>query len=502
MPLALTAPQRPRGAGGWASARVLLPFLGALTLGTAIGTSSTATGLRLVLGLSGGGTVLAGLSMAPTRRPEGGKTVGRAGRVLFGLLLAVLVLATLNPRTKDISRYDQLVALAVSFTFVLVVARLVVSTEKVPLAIGLLLAYLAVIALNGAVARLFSVDGAAWARRAFVASSMPLAAAGAWLAGGAHRARRLVWAVVALCAGIAVYYLTLFHPGDSLLQVRGAYKGAFFQTGGTYSAAIVATVTFPFLLARTRWRLILGPLFLLGLAGVAVTFARTFWVTTPAALALSVAALKGHRLGRRVGLGLATVLVVSLLIQGTGPGSRYAALAGERLTQRNMSGTFRVEEAGGLLHAMRADPTTLVLGAGLGNTFSFHSTDPYAIGGVGVTTRDYSHNWYLEVLWTLGVVGLVVVVAFLASVCRMLLVALRRAPSAGEPEPWDRFLCAGLLGTFVNFTLAAVTYHPFGILLWNLVLGLLAGAACSLAGPVRAPAHAPAPPGRWSTRRW
>ncbi len=458
----------------------------AVLVGTAIGGTDRRIDalLALVVVVS---TVGALLVLRKDHRATADAQVPRGG-FLFLLLLSVLLLATANPRTEDISRYDQIVAAGVGITALVVVALLASDRRTRPPVLNLLLAYVVLIGVNSVVAWLFSVDGGSWARRAFVAFSMPLAAMAVWLLPGARQLHRLIVVVLGLCAGVTVYYLILFGAGGSLLQIRTVYKGAFFQTGGTYAAAILATLAFPFLLAPGRWRLVFAALFALGVAGVAGTFARTFWVTTPAAMAVSVGALRGQRLGRRALFGLVAVLMVSILVQGTGQGGQYAELARERLTQRDLSGTFRVEEASGLLQAMATDPTTWMLGAGFGNRFSFHSTDPYAIGGVGVVARNYSHNWYLEVLWSTGLLGLTVIVLFIVSLFTMLLRVLRFPNGDPHGQGRNRLLVAGLLGTFANFVLAAVTNHPIGILLWNLVLGFLVGAACSIAAADRPPA--------------
>ncbi|HWC10872.1 MAG TPA: O-antigen ligase family protein [Acidimicrobiales bacterium] len=459
--------------------------LGALGLGAVLGRSNGSGATRLALAMLLTGAVAIALLRRDTASPH--RSFPGSGGFLFVLLLGVLVLATGKPGTEDISGYEQLVAAAVAMTFLVVVVRMTMDRSEKPLAVVLLLAYAWLILLNAVVAWLFAVDGVSWARQAFVVSAMPLAAIGAWLL-PRPRTRLLVGMVVALCAGITLYYLVLLEGAESLYEIRSSYKAAFFRTGGTFAAAIITTLTFPFVLTRTRWRLAYLVVFAVGLAGVGASFARTFWVTTPAAFLVAAAALRGERFGRRALLGLTALVAVLLLVQGTGPGREYSGLARERITQRNLSGSFRAEEAQGLLRTMVAEPTTLALGAGLGNTFTFHSTDPYAVGGIGTVTRDYSHNWYLEVLWTTGIAGLAVIALFLATVMRALLGVLRRSHEDRQSDAWDTLLSAGLLGTFTNFALAAFTYHPFGMLLWNLVLGALFGVACShAAGGERRP---------------
>ena len=464
--------------------------LAAVALGAFLGRSDGSTPARLVLAT----LVTAAVTIAFLARPSAStrRRGADSGGFLFVLLLGVLVLATVNPRTEDISRYDQLVAAAVAVTSLVVVVRVTMDKRAKPVAVVLLLGYASLVLLNAVVAWLFAVEGASWARQAFVVSAMPLAAVGAWLL-PAPRARLLIVMVAALCAGITVYYLTLFQGAESLYDIRSSHKAAFFRTGGTFASAIVATLAFPFVLARTRWRPAFVVLFALGLAGVGASFARTFWVTTPAALLVTAAALRGQRFGRRALLGLTVVVAASLAVQGTGPGRQYAGLVRERITQRDLSGSFRAEEARGLLGTMAAEPTTILLGAGLGNTFSFHSTDPYAIGGIGTVTRDYSHNWYLEVLWTTGISGLALIVLLIATVARTLLRALRRSDRDSGTDGWAPLLAAGLLGTLTNFALAAFTYHPFGMLLWNLVLGSLFGVACSHAAGTDTGSRATAP---------
>jgi hypothetical protein len=131
------------------------------------------------------------------------------------------------------------------------------------------------------------------------------------------------------------------------------------------------------------------------------------------------------------------------------------------------SGTQRVLESQAVWSAMRADPKTFVLGAGTGAAYAFAAG---TTGGdlSGTDTRDFSHDWYLELLWRTGVVGLA---AWLCAIVSWLLFTGR----GRDPHT------LGCFAAVLAISLGAFTYQPFGDVGWDAMTGLLLGLGCRLA---------------------
>lgn len=405
---------------------------------------------------------------------------GPHSTLLLGLLMASLAVATVNPRTEDVSPSDQLVALVLLTTACVIIVPLMLGKVRLSRSLTPMVLYAAVIVANFLVAMVYDVPIHWWLRRAIVAFALPTFALGAWRLKTHRQVRLLLCLLLMFCAGMALYTVSLWRPGQSLLLARAELRDSFMQTGGTFASAITVTLSLPFALRPGRWRRACVLTLAAGLGGLALSFARTFWLTTPVALVAEAAALRGQRLGRRALLLFLGIGVLSLALQGWSTAADYRMLVVERIAQRDFSATFRVEEASGLFHEMASDPTKLVLGAGFGNRYAFHSSDRFAVGGVGTVERDYSHAWYLEVLWTTGLVGLSVTLWFLVGLLVRLVRSVRQRGGRHGLVGSDRLFAAGLLGTVINLVLASFTYHPFGMLLWNVVFGALFGAACRL----------------------
>ncbi len=391
---------------------------------------------------------------------------------LFAVAASIVVALALSASNNaDLQR----LSVALTATTALVpLATLLMRGERPRTPIRRFLIYGAVVVVNVAIALAFHTPLSAWSRRAFVAAAFP-----AFVVGAAtlrpSQARRLFLGVSVLLALIALYYLTLYSPTVSYDALRSEYKDATFNiTGGTYAGAAIVSLSFPGMLRRTMDRYCWAAAFVVGVAAVLLGFSRTFWATTPIALALTLAVARGARFTRRVILGVLAVIALATLVHGPGSG-HVASLVRDRIEASNLSGTFRLEEATGLLRSMARDPATIPLGAGFGRNFSLVSTNPFAVGGVGVLERDYSHCWYLEVLWRTGAVGLSLLIIALISVIRTLVRAARVATG------FSRTVTLGVFCLVSNFAIAAATYHPFGVLQWNLILGSLVGVglACS-----------------------
>ena len=200
--------------------------------------------------------------------------------------------------------------------------------------------------------------------------------------------------------------------------------------------------------------------------GIAATFARTFWVMAPAALAITAILMFRRRTLKAARLVLLAVLA-SIPVAVIG-GVLFIALS-TRVNTAGLSGTQRVYESQAILATMRSDPRTFVAGAGFGARYQEAALDTGSLSdGLGTDTRDFSHNFYLQLLWNTGVLGLAAWLAALISWFRI--TGRSRSPHA-----------MGCFAAILTISLGSFTYHPFGDLGWDVLIGLLLGIGCRLA---------------------
>lgn len=354
--------------------------------------------------------------------------------------------------------------------------------KRYPRFLALLLAYATFVALNYLIAGIFGVPFGTWFRQSFIALSLPLIALGTFHVTPPSRLKSLYWSTVVVMLCVTVYFVSGYAgAGPNVEKLGESFQATVLTpTVGRYASALLACLVFPFLLRGTH-RLLVGIVFAVAVFGVLVTVGRTFWVTTPVALLVSTVVFRENAAVRhRSFLLLLMLLMLAPLTWNLRPVLEMRQLAGQRLTQASQSGTFRLEEGRGLIKTMRDEPVTLITGAGFGGHFQFHSTDRFAVGGVGTVQRDFSHNWYLAILWRMGIGGLVVVLLFLATLFSDLRRVARVLPHRDSDLP---FYTMGVLAGWLNFAFAAVTSQPFGGLLWNVAFGILTGIAGVIIGP-------------------
>ena len=174
--------------------------------------------------------------------------------------------------------------------------------------------------------------------------------------------------------------------------------------------------------------------------------------------------LKGSRLALMVTLASIVVILVG--------GVLFQAIS-TRISTAGLSGTQRVYESQAILTTMRSEPSTFIAGAGFGAIYQEVAVDTTSLSdGLGTNTRDFSHDFYLQLLWNVGVPGLVAWLGALISWFR--LIGRSRSPHV-----------AGCFAAVFAISLGSFTYHPFGDLGWDVLIGLLLGIGCRLAVSAR-----------------
>ncbi|MBZ0272937.1 O-antigen ligase family protein [bacterium] len=246
--------------------------------------------------------------------------------------------------------------------------------------------------------------------------------------------------------GLFDHHLTF---GNTLLLVAGAAMGVIALSG-------------------RPCRKFLGAAFLLTLAGIVASYARSAWIGL-AALALVPAFYRGRGVLRRAGIAAAVAVIVSVVAVFAAPGLRHR-VASSLSAGGNLERWYIWQTSADVV---REHPV-----AGIGPGAYRETIDAYRAGyNIKWTTASHAHNSFMMAAVEGGLPGLFLFVTLLLTVAAPFFFALDRAPP-GSPE---RGMAVAFLATVAAFTIASVFQHNFGDAEVVMAFWLVAAAGRNLA---------------------
>jgi hypothetical protein len=249
---------------------------------------------------------------------------------------------------------------------------------------------------------------------------------------------------------------------EGILQTsegRGQIQGGLFSFPVATILAAAALISGG--LRSRLGRATAGVVLLANLAGLLLTYERTFWVATFVGLMLVVAASSGRARVRALFWGPLAIVVFFSVMSTVAPDTLGAAR--ERLLslgdyQSDNSLRYRITESRHVIAEIKERPLT-----GSGLAASIYWGRPYE--GVPPDEQTFAHNGYLWIAWKLGLVGAALLFG------AMLFVLIGRAPPASSPL--TRSLRTGARAGMLTLLLSSVTFPSFTQLSSAPVLGLL-----------------------------
>lgn len=332
----------------------------------------------------------------------------------FGLCLVILSSSFILPSTKQITQPEVLwIILFFSvFTgwvikvFVLKAEKVVRTIPELALVVFLSLCLLSI--LPATVQRVEVID---WFRKLFpfliYLLYFPLVFS--------IRQRKQLYAVVGcfLIMGLCVGARNIIGFRSAILSIQ-----YFFQAGSARHALsepfflAILVIAFSLLLrATTRLvKVLLSILTFFAMAALAVSFSRGYWIASAVSLVmLFVMASKKEKANMVIYLSVLvclTLMIAQLFlgnigeVVGRGLMNRAASIV---QAGQDIALVQRFQEARGIFRHVKANP---IVGYGLGATFSYR-----VLGHRAISTW-YSHNAYLYLMFTLGLVGLFAYLTF------------------------------------------------------------------------------------------
>jgi hypothetical protein len=249
---------------------------------------------------------------------------------------------------------------------------------------------------------------------------------------------------------------------EGILQTtegRGQIQGGLFSFPVAVILAAAALVSGG--LRSRLGRATAGVVLLANLAGLLLSYERTFWVATIIGLLFVVAGSSGRARVRALFWGpLAIVLfftVMSTVAPDTLGAARERLLSLGRYESDN-SLRYRLIESRHVVDEIRDRPFT-----GSGLAAEIYWGRPYE--GVPPSSQDFAHNGYLWIAWKLGLIGAALLFG------AMLFVLIGRAPPPSSPITGA--LRTGAKAALLALLLSSVTFPSFTQLSSAPVLGLL-----------------------------
>jgi hypothetical protein len=216
--------------------------------------------------------------------------------------------------------------------------------------------------------------------------------------------------------------------------------------------------------------------FIISLIGLTISFTRTMWIATAAAIGFTtIVYLQQRYLNVRVLLfGILFSLFGAVFTSAVAPDKILVFLI-ERMRSipsalQSASLQDRIFELHGLLADAVENPLMLIVGHGWGAEFTFYSVNQYSWGSRGWTSNAYSHNYYAYLLWSIGIVGLAFFLRYWQLIFRDGLRVLLHDGLDG-----DGFYLLGCMGATVSLLVSSLTGTLLNDVKWCVVFGIIGG---------------------------
>lgn len=260
---------------------------------------------------------------------------------------------------------------------------------------------------------------------------------------------------------------------DFQLLRRGAYA-EFFGFPGS-----ILAMCFYLNSKMRREKIFYGVLILFFLLLLGLSLTRSIWLGFGISLLVLLIGFKGLR------AGVARVLASFLLFVGAIFGAAFFFQRGSVIylfhwINVRLLSFFKLQFDVSLLDRL-AEWKSLwalswqrpFLGHGIGSGFTFYSVNPWSWieeGGIGRVTVRYSHNLYLYLFYTVGIVGLFLFLFMIFG----LLKTTRKIWKKSE-DPFTKAYCAAIFSICIGFLVASITVPIFMGKTNTVLIGLLMG---------------------------
>jgi hypothetical protein len=297
--------------------------------------------------------------------------------------------------------------------------------------------------------------------------------------------------IILVIAGLFKVIVSLIGLTSINLSTISSFQKIRGFSGGYYTIFTLSLI-FPFLFIRNvrcLWKTLIYLSFTIALVGLFLSFTRTYWISSVIGLLFAFYLLS--RIRERKNLFNVTfqcifiaiiIILVGIII--------YRPLVIDLFARANLSSGLhslsfqdRLSEIKGIIHTISNNPLTILSGNGFGAKFTFYSVNPFSWGQFGWMSNDYSHNYYMYLLFDTGILGLSLFLAGWISLIiriRKVLIIYRNT------SKWiGKYLLIGIVTAIVSLLVASLTSSPLAHFIWANYFGILIGSAINLVSLMR-----------------
>jgi hypothetical protein len=403
------------------------------------------------------------------------------------VLFIAFLIAIFQERTGQSTPLQ--IVLAVVIAILCIVALAMIVTRKLPRLIWLWALFALIVAFNVFIAWEDGLDLFVWAKFTLPVLAWPAAAIVTYCALKTRKdaLQMYWWTVAAIAVPSTMFFIAVFL---NIPKVIAAGNLEVFREltmwgqgiGGTGFLLVLLAV--PFIKKAYAFALVL-----MGAFAIILSSVRSIWIGL--LIVMVIALLITHRarvkspsndylrsINRQLTVGaIALVLVLAVLFSFFSPAVEPIVTRARSLLETRVVGDLsfqdRIEESRAIFDNIKTRPVNMMLGAGAGAYFFFIPTRKNYVDQSAY--NNYSHNFYVHLLWNYGIIALALFLIGLIQVVRR---------SYGLLRSDDRQVLGPALGiifTFIGTAIVANVSSFYDSPLWYIAFGTLTGIACFLA---------------------
>jgi len=404
--------------------------------------------------------------------------------LLRNLILVVLVLLIFHQSSQEISFYEMVLSFVALIVVIISVLSLLVSKKPLPKPLIYLLAFTIWVVLDIFIAWASGVDLLWSLRRFFPIFTFAGLALAAFTS---FRSNKEI--LIAYWEMVFISIIIILRSMSGLNYINlGLIDNAQLlrQYSGEYFASFSFCLVLPFFFYKMKSKFLKVAIFIaVFLSGFGLVFSltRTYWISTTLSVLFMIYLIKRKQRNFAFGVffrlatfGVLIIVIIILIANEINVPIVTYALSRINSINTDLSFLDRLMELKGIWESILKNPITILIGNGLGAKFTFYSVNPFSWGTLGWMQNDYSHNYYAYLLWSTGLIGLVLFLMAFGSFLRQSIQCL----VCSKEMSWSDVYLIGVSAVVVNLLIASLAGPPLFDIKWSIYFGVLVGLGLAL----------------------
>jgi len=410
--------------------------------------------------------------------------------IVFGVLVILLSLGETSG--SSITVYEQILGSLIIIVFFLTLFKFLTRRKvEIPKVMLYWILFGCLTIVNILLAIFNGVEVIWWFRRFFPIFTLLVFALFSFVELNSIKRIFIIYIILILVAVFGAIHSLIYFPYNNF-SVISSFQNIRKFSGGYYNAFTLSLV-FPFLFRHIKhhlWRVLIYLSFTIGFIGLFLSFTRTSWISSAISILFALYLLSKVK-HKKCSLfptlrRIAFITIVIMTIMGISLAYKNKIFLVSLVSHFNLINSLkslsfqdRLFEAKGLLHTMFINPLTILSGNGFGAKFAYYCPNPFRETGIGWINTDYTHNYYLFLLFNTGIFGLSL---FLTGWISLILRIRKVLIIFKDNSEWiGNYILIGIAASIINLLAASLTGPPLMNFVWGIYFGLLIGSGLNLA---------------------